>query len=266
MIRRADVGHTAKDAIVLNLGDVVREGQGVLVAAHEQAARLVADAKVERERILAGARDEGYAAGFAKGMEKGLQDGAAAGQQRAMAEWNEKLASVQASWAAALDGFVREREQLLAAARVDVLRLALSIAERVTRRTIATDVSVAQEQIARVLEMLSRPTRIKLRINPEDETACRTALPGLMQRYAAAEHVELVTDGSLQRGSCIATSAGGEVDASITTMLDRIARSVLPCNVDPTDARLASDPVAGAALPVSAATPPSQSPPLSEAA
>jgi flagellar assembly protein FliH len=190
--------------------------------------------------MVAGARDEGYAAGHAQGLEKGVRDGLSMGQQKAMAEWGERLASVQASWAAALDGFVHEREQLLAAARIDVLRLALSIAERVTRRTIETDTAIVQEQIARVLEMLSRPTRIKIRINPEDEPASRAALPGLMQRYAAAEHVEVVVDSSLQRGSCVASSAGGELDASISTMLDRIARSVLPCDVAPVDTRLAS--------------------------
>lgn len=262
MIRRADVGQNARDAIVLNLGDVVREGQGVLTAAREQANKLLADAKIERERLVAGAREEGYAAGQAQGLEKGLRDGLALGQQKAMAEWNERLASVQTSWATALDGFVREREQLLAAARVDVLRLALSIAERVTRRTIETDVTVVQEQVARVLGMLSRPTRIKLRIHPEDESSCRTALPGLMQRYAAAEHVEVVVDPALQRGSCVASGAGGELDASISTMLDRIARSVLPCDVASSDARLAPAAI-GQAIPSST---PNEAQPPSEAA
>lgn len=243
MIRRADVGQNARDAIVLNLGDVVREGQGVLTAARDQANKLLAEAKVERERLVAGAREEGYTAGVAQGLEKGLRDGLKSGEEKAIAEWTERLASVQAAWASALDGFAREKEQLMAAARVDVLRLALSISERVTRRTIATDPLVVQEQIARVLEMLSRPTRVKIRIHPEDEPACRTALPGLMQRFAAAEHVEVVGDASLPRGSCIVSSAGGELDASISTMLDRIARSVLPCDVEPSDVRLATVPV-----------------------
>jgi len=240
LIRKSDVQTAARDAIVLNLGDVVREGQGVVEAAREQSHRIVAQAKLEREAIIAGAREEGYAAGLAQGLEKGRAEGAAQGKQNAHAEWNQRLATLQSAWGSALEGFVRERENLLAAARVDVLRLALNIAERVTRRHIALDSSVVLEQIARVLEMLCRPTRLKVRVHPDDESACRDALPGLIQRYAAAEQVEIVVDATLARGSCVAAGAGGEIDASITTMLDRIAKGILPCDAEPSDPRLTS--------------------------
>ena len=240
LIRKSDVQTAARDAIVLNLGDVVREGQGVVDAAREQAARIITQAKMEREAIIAGAREEGYAAGLAQGLEKGRAEGTAQGKAQAHAEWNERLAALQSAWGAALEGFVRERENLLAAARVDVLRLALNIAQRVTRRQIAGDNTVVLDQVTRVLEMLSRPTRLKIRVHPEDEAACRDALPGLMQRYAAAEQVEVVSDATLARGSCVAAGASGEIDASITTMLDRIAKGILPCDAEASDPRLSA--------------------------
>jgi valyl-tRNA synthetase len=70
-------------------------------------------------------------------------------------------------------------------------------------------------------------------VHPDDEPLAREALPELATRLAAAAHVEVASDASLERGSCIArTGSGGMIDASIRTQLGRIVEALLPASHD----------------------------------
>jgi hypothetical protein len=79
-----------------------------------------------------------------------------------------------------------------------------------------------------VLELVGRPTRLVVRINPEDIERTKRDLPALAARFAGAAHAELLPDASLSRGSIVAATEAGEIDATIETQLDRIVESLLP--------------------------------------
>ena len=54
-------------------------------------------------------------------------------------------------------------------------------------------------------------------------------LPGLMARFPECEHAEIRPDAALSRGSVVVrTPGGGEVDASMSTRLERIATALVP--------------------------------------
>lgn len=255
LIRQSLADPTVRDAVVLHLGDLHRAGEHLRDQARLEAETILAAARAERDRVVSGAEKDGQARGLEKGLAEGRQRGAEEARARSLAEWRERLAGLEKGWGDALDRFLAERERMLLEARQDVLRLAILLAERITKRALTVDPSLVGDQVAEVLALVARPSRLVLSLHPEDRPIIEEILPGLRRRFASVEHLELVDDASLPRGSCLARTAGGVIDASISTQLDRIAAALLPGG--------AGRP---AELPIAPATPDEATPPSPETA
>lgn len=229
LIRQADSATLVRDAIVLDLGDLMRQAEQIKDRTRQDVARIISDARVERERLIADARQHGLKLGHAEGLEVGRAEGRTAGAAQAVEERRGELDVLVAGWTKALEAFRIEREGVLAEARVSILELACAMAERIVRRAIELDRSFVVGQIEKILELVARPTRLVLRVCPGDEGVAREAIPALMAKFPLAVHVELRVDESLEPGSCRAgTAGGGEIDASIRTQLDTLARAIVP--------------------------------------
>ncbi len=229
LIPRADAEIIARDAVVLNLGDLERRGETLKSQAQAQAKQIITDAQTERERLIADAHEAGFAQGREAGHAEGLAAGIEEGRSQSMADLTPALQAIAEHWGEALGSFVRARDQMLTEARTDVVRLATLIAERVTKRVIELDPGVVDGQMTEALGLLARRTRPRISVHPDDETLARQAIPTLLARFDGVEHIELETDPALVRGSCVVrTPSGGEIDASITTQLNRIVADLLP--------------------------------------
>lgn len=229
VIRQANAVTLAKDAVVLDLGDLVRQGEHIKAAARAQADRIVADAKRERERLISDAQEIGRRAGEAAGLEQGRAAGIAEGRAAALSEFRERLSKLDENWTTAMTAFHRDRDTILLEAREDVLSLALALGERIVKKVIEVDREVVRDQLAAVLAQIAHPTRVTVRVHPADRSIVQEALPALMKSLGPEAHAELMDDGSLAPGSVVArTASGGEVDGSIGTQLQRIADALLP--------------------------------------
>lgn len=256
MLRRADIQDVAREALVLNLADMAREGRAIVAEARREAEAILADARAERARLIADAAEEGRSIGHAKGLESGLAEGQREGREAAQAEHAEILGRIAKGWEDAIAQFEGERERSLVALRRDALRLAVQMAERVVKRSITFDQELVVRQVEAIVGMLSRPTRLVLEVHPTDEAIIREMLPDLIRRFAEASHVDLLTDPTLDRGSCIArTDAGATIDGSIRTQLERLTAMIMPLgapdmsddrSVEGSDATGGSDPRAAA--------------------
>lgn len=240
LIKASQTGELLPRAVVLDLGDLSRQGEQIIAAARRQAEAIVLEARAERERLLAGAREAGRVEGLAEGLAQGHREGVEQGRAAALEERRAELARLESAWADELAWLRGRREALLEAARRDVLRLACRMSERITKRRVETDPRVAAAQLDAVLALVMRPTRLQIRLHPEDRGVVSEALPELVRKHGAAfehagaEHVELVDDPSVGRGGVVvrlATAgdglAGGELDASIATQIDRIVEAVM---------------------------------------
>jgi flagellar biosynthesis/type III secretory pathway protein FliH len=224
---RADV--VASGAVVLDLADIARQGEAMLDAARREAASIVAAARAERDRLIADASQTGHAEGLARGLREGRATGEAEGRSLAHGAYAEKLAGLVAAWTEALGELQRRRDHLLVECRREVLAIALEIAGRVTHRVVSGDDRVVCDQIEAALRLAVKPTRAVIAIAPEDEAMARAELPAIVERLTGIEAAELVVDPALGAGSCtLRTAAGGEVDASVRTQLDRIAAVLVP--------------------------------------
>jgi len=229
LIRRSDAESMARDAVVLNLGDLERRGANIEADAKARAQKIVEDAAAERERLISDAHEAGFAEGRAAGHAEGHAAGLEEGRAHSMAEMTPALQAMIEHWAAALEVFLGERDQMFTEARTDIVRLGALIGERVTKRVIDLDPGVVEAQMGEALALLATRTSPRIAVHPDDEPLARQAIPALLARLDKAEHITLETDASLVRGSCIVrTTTGGEIDASITRQLDRIVADLLP--------------------------------------
>lgn len=235
LIRSAQAGPMVRDAVVLDLGDLQRQGAELVARARQEADRIVQQAKAERERIIAGAADEGRAQGLAAGTAEGRQIGAEQARSEALAGCQQELERLQGAWLEALRAFSAQRDGFVQAAERDVIRLAVKVAGKIVKRAIELEPEIVIAQVRAVLATVIRPTEAVIAVHPQDMALVQRSLGALLAEMPSVKGAEIVEDARLARGSCVArmrdpedAGPGGEVDASVSTQLDRVVSVLLP--------------------------------------
>lgn len=227
LIKNSNSKSMAREAVVLDLGDLTAQGEVIKREAVASAERTLKEARAERARILAGAEEEGRKKGLAEGTARGLEEGRAAGRAEALAAEAAALKSLQQRWGSALDTFERERSAMLVEARASVLRLAASVARRVTKRAVDVDALVVTAQLEAALRMVLAPTKLVIEVDGTELEAAKRAVPGLMERLGGSENADVRGVDGLGKGSVVVKTDKGEIDASIETQIGRAVAALL---------------------------------------
>jgi flagellar assembly protein FliH len=228
VIKRMDLERVGHQAVVLNLGDIAAHGERLKDAARAEAAGIVAAARAEREKLIRDARQAGHADGMKAGHEEGMKKGRTEGHAASLAESRERLKAMESAWIKALDEFLAERNAMLDAAKLDLLKLAVIATEKITKRRLEVDLTLVADQMQAAIAEAGRGTALVVRVGPGDVELAREAIRGIMDRFGGASAV-VREDSTLSRGSCVvAMAGGGMVDATIETQLQRVAESLLP--------------------------------------
>ena len=227
LIRHSEAGEIARDAIVLDLGDLQRQAALMRERAEAEVADMLANGRAERARILEGAEAAGYEAGFAEGKNAGAAKGREEGRAASLAEMKEEIDRVTAAWERALGEFEGAREGMLAEAREGVLGLVAELAGRVVRKVLEGDGEAAVRRLEGALELTFHPTRVRVAVSADDGELVREALPGVMAKLGMSAHGEVEEDSGLGRGDVVVRTDHGEVDGRIEDELDRLADAIV---------------------------------------
>ncbi|MGP1309894.1 MAG: FliH/SctL family protein [Phycisphaerales bacterium] len=245
VIRSAEAKTMARDAIVLDLGELARQADRILGQAQFKAERIVEDAQKERQRLIADAEkvgiERGHKAGYDDGFKRGQEAGAAEARERVA----DDLQILAAAWGDALEGFETVRVALFREARLDVLKLAVEIAEKVAKRAVDADEQAAARQLEAALELLARPTNLRIACSPDDRRLLADLMPNLESRFTNVRSAAVIEDPSLSRGSVVVRTDKGEIDATIETQIARVVEALLPdraATALPTEPDAAPDP------------------------
>jgi len=228
VVKNGHAGNLIKDAIVLDLGDLRRQGDEMVQQARAQAQSILDDAEAEARRRIDEAADKGREQGLAESRAEGLEEGRRAGREEALAAAGEQLERLTTGWTDALNSWTEHRGRMLLEAREDVLALAIAITERLVHRSIEVDPSIVVDQVAEALSMVSSPSAVTLAVHPEDAAFVEEALPELSSALSSGSDIELVTRDSVDRGGCVVSTRGGAVDARISRQIERIVETLLP--------------------------------------
>jgi len=174
------------------------------------AAREAADAAAASERLAALERDA-FVKGYAQGERSGLDAAARQGEAslRRLAETIEEMASMRAD--------------LLRRSERELVRLAVSIAERVIRREITLDPSLVAAMAKVAVEQLGDRASATIRLHPNDHAAFMVAANGT----PFPGPVEIVPDPAVTRGGCVVRSDFGQMDLDVSSQVLEISRALL---------------------------------------
>lgn len=176
----------------------------------DAAARLLAQAGVEAERIREDARTEGFEEGRAAGYEQGAAEISAAA--RALDE--------------ALQGIAAVRAEVAEAVEEDAIELALTLAGKILAGAFQARPELVVEVVQGALRRLNDRRHITVVVNPADLELVRDALGELTAGGSGVERCDLQADERVGAGSAVVRTSEGEVDASVHTQLER-AREVV---------------------------------------
>lgn len=216
------------DAIVLDLGDLARQGKAMMERAEAEAEAIVSQARIERDRLIAGASEKGFEDGRAAGFAQGLQEGRSAGHSEALEATRQEAQRVVKAWDDAVGAFDAAREAMLSTARDDIVRFAVAFAERVTRRAIELDPAAVEPTMADALGLVMGANSMRVCVCPADAELARQALGPVMQRLGLSGDATLFEDANLEHGSCVVQTQAGCIDASVDAMIARMVNLLLP--------------------------------------
>jgi flagellar assembly protein FliH len=176
----------------------------------DAAARMIAHASAEAERIRELARAEGYEQGRAAGREQGSAE----------------VSSVAAALGEAASGIRELRVEVAEAVETDAIELALMLAGKILAGAFQARPELVVEVVQGALRRLSDRRRITVLVNPADLEDVRAAIGELTAQGSGVELCDVQSDERVSVGSAIVRTAEGEVDASVHTQLER-AREVV---------------------------------------
>jgi type III secretion protein L len=179
--------------------------------------RPVVEARAEARRIIADAA-RAAAALRAHAEEAALELREAAyreGLEAALAELNNHLFDAR-----------ERRDNALAGAERDLLRLAVKLAEKIIGREIAQDEATLAEIVAAALRNARQHEMLTVRVNPADLPAVQ-AHRAQLDPTGRARFLDLVADPRVAHGGCVIESESGTIDAQLDVQLGVLERALL---------------------------------------
>lgn len=211
-----------------SMADVESAAKQILVRARTQAEQILVAAQAEADQIKAEARIQGAEEGKANGMYDGLKEGTEAGLKQALADHKAQLQQVLTSLTAAATVLEKQRSELESRGLAEVVKLAIAIARRITKRQGILDPAVLEANLQEAMKLVVQQADLRITVNPAQRAELELALPRLALSFPALKHVELVDDEKIAPGGCRIDTRQGSIDATLDEQLDRLAQELMP--------------------------------------
>ncbi|MBF2053960.1 MAG: hypothetical protein IGS03_10930 [Candidatus Sericytochromatia bacterium] len=194
------------------LRDTEAQIEAMLAEARTQSAQLLNEAQQKIVQITQQAEQQGLEQGRASGQ---------AETRRALQQAQQILQAAQA-----------DRERLLQASEGEMVQLVLQIVRKILRIEPIINEQVLIKVVRAALERLGKQVNVVIRVHPEDLELLHFSL---LQLEDLALEIELMPDPAIEPGGCRVVSAAGEIDATLQTQFEAVARSFLQLASEPPD-------------------------------
>jgi len=162
-----------------------------------------------KEGTLAG-HEAGYLAGQALGYDQGKQDGYA------------ETKGLISEAVTLLKMAEEKRGEIFQSAELELVELAVKIAEKVIDREVSMDKGIVQRTVHKALMGITQREGLVLRVSPED--IGRLTEGNLLD--FGLDSPKIIEDPKLRSGDCIIDCKQGRIDATLNTQLTTVARKL----------------------------------------
>jgi flagellar assembly protein FliH len=196
--------------------DVMPESGGVLhkrvLDAREQAEKIIADAESDASRVRKEA--EGILERAKSEREESIKKGFAEGESKGLAQVTEKLMHVE-----------QLRETFYDQAEPEIIKLVLSIAEKVIGKLAEEHANVIRNVVHQALER-AIGDRITVRLNPEDYKTIMESEHEFKDILDRTRRLMFREDEEISKGGCVVETEVGTIDARLETQLEAIRKAL----------------------------------------
>jgi len=221
-------GNAPPTLAAFSMRDIEQQAQEILLRARQRAEQLLAHAQVEAQKLRADEKALGSAEGREEGLRAGYEEGLAAGTAQALDEHRASFTQLITALNDASQQIEQSRRQLEEEAMGEVVRLAIAIADRVTKRRASLDPQVLTDNVVAAVKMVVHAADLRIAVNPLQRTTLHDILPHLTMQWPSLQHVELIEDAGVAVGGCRLFTRHGVIDADLNEQLDRIAAELVP--------------------------------------
>ena len=220
--------HVPLSASPFSMADIEDGARRILLRARQQADQLLAAAQTEAEQLKAEAHVNGLAEGMREGMARGMEQGCKAGEQQALGEFRTQLEAAIAALKAGAATLSTSRSELESRALAEVVKLAIAIARRVTKRQGILDPQVLTANLQEAMKLVVQHAGLRIAVHPAQRQTLDGALPQLGLTWPSLKHVEIAEDATISPGGCRIITCQGSINADLDVQLDRVVVDLLP--------------------------------------
>jgi len=148
--------------------------------------------------------------------------GLARGMQAAEEAYRAKLARLDAL----TDSLRQEREAFFDRIEPEVVRLSVSIAEKILGRELELRPEAVVDTVRSAVRRLRDREQLRVSVNPRDFEHVRSARDDLISAVDGVRALEVVEDRRVDPGGCVIESQNGTLDARVKTQLDQLAAAL----------------------------------------
>jgi flagellar assembly protein FliH len=181
-----------------------QDAEALLQSARERADQILREAHEEAETLRARAHQEGFADGSAAGREEGLAE-------------REQLRTLAARMQESYQAFCTDQLPALAA-------LVAEAAGHLLQEQLALEPERVLAIVEQALARSVASSRVRMHLHPADVEIVRPHLAARQDRETP--EVQIVADSTLERGGCWLETEQGEVDATVSGRVARLARAL----------------------------------------
>ena len=190
-------------------------GNAYLAKVRQEANQIITAARAEADKVKASAAEEGR-----RGAENAIKT-------LVQTKVDEQLRSIKP----ALDTVLKELQQSRQAFQDHLeglaLKIAISIAQRLTRGALKHNPEITLQWIREALELAANAEQLSVRLNPADLVTLGERAKVLGAQLATAGTIEIVGDASVSLGGCRVHTEFGVIDQQIESQLARIDEELL---------------------------------------
>jgi len=130
------------------------------------------------------------------------------------------------------DSLQRERQEFFDRIEPEVVRLSISIAEKILARELELRPNAVVDMVRSAVKRLRDREQLRVSVNPRDFEQVRSARDDLIGAIDGVRTLEVVEDRRVDAGGCVIESQNGTLDARVKTQLDQLS-SVLEAAMPP---------------------------------
>src|SRR5262245_43373136 len=190
-------------------------GQSYLEHVRAEAARLVADARIEIAKIKA------------KATEEGRQAAIQAAQASLRTQLDQRLASVLTALGQAAQNIEHARHTWHQHWEQHAVALAAAISARLCRRELSRQPQITLQWIREALELARGNAEINLRLNPMDHESLAAHIELIIRQLTGLGTVRVIADPAITAGGCRVDTEFGSLDQQLEAQLARITEELL---------------------------------------